>query len=509
MPGQIPLHTIPWTGTGPKWQFRNGIGKTEADKIDLHIEEDGYFNSIGSNLASDTLPPFTEPKAYEIVLIPGYGNGQIIGNGELRIDFAKSKVQVDPTFKNIPGEGEGAGATIINDGGIITMMGQEKAGGGGIFLNTGVIHNSRLSGLTDIRAKDTSPLLKGAELYIKYGTFQNAGDLTGATFAGGLGYKYVYSLLNEISVEDDGIFSNGLLAAGGGNVEIGQYDLLSLRDNAAFNNESGGLFVISGRRVDARGDDPKAPITKDNPNNQPNLMIGAGTTFTNKGIIQNTGMIDVYGTLDHSGTSFQNNMGIRVKSGGTLKLSADITLGGRSQLETPDQQDLKWGNKAPITIDKGGTIIGKTHVTSGTVLIDGTIAPGNSAGGMKFGGDLILSETSTKEIELGGTNSFEFHRNDTQHDFTEIQGDLLINGGELNVSLIDGFELSLDQEFIIAKIDGELTGTFNGLEQGAIVGKFDSVYGQTGMNLFITYEAGDGNDIALYTEDNLFGIRNL
>ena len=128
---------------------------------------------------------------------------------------------------------------------------------------------------------------------------------------------------------------------------------------------------------------------------------------------------------------------------------------------------------------------------------------------MLFTGDVTYGETSTKEIELGGSDSFEFHRNDTQHDFTEIQGDLLINGGQLNVSLIDGFELDLNHEFIIAKVDGELAGTFEGLEEGAIVGSFDSVYGQIPMNLFITYEGGDGNDIALYTADNIFGISNI
>ena len=119
---------------------------------------------------------------------------------------------------------------------------------------------------------------------------------------------------------------------------------------------------------------------------------------------------------------------------------------------------------------------------------------------MLFEGNLTLGETSTEEVELGGTDHFDFHRTDTEHDFVEITGDLIINGGELNVSLIDGFELSIDQEFMIAKIDGELTGTYEGLEEGAIVGSFDSVYGQIGINLFITYEAGDGNDISLYTK---------
>lgn len=168
-------------------------------------------------------------------------------------------------------------------------------------------------------------------------------------------------------------------------------------------------------------------------------------------------------------------------------------------------------NNGVIDVTGGGSIIGGGIVNgSGKFIgdhdITGTLAPGNSAGGMLFEGNLTLGETSTKEVELGGTDHFDFHRTDTEHDFFEITGDLIINGGELNVSLIDGFELGLDQEFMISKIDGELMGTFKGLEQGAIVGKFDSIFGGIERNLFINYEAGDGNDIALYTEDNFLGL---
>ncbi len=162
-------------------------------------------------------------------------------------------------------------------------------------------------------------------------------------------------------------------------------------------------------------------------------------------------------------------------------------------------------NNGVIDFTGGGSTIGGGIVNGngkfiGDLDYTGTLAPGNSAGGMLFEGNLTLGETSTKEVELGGTDHFDFYRTDTEHDFVEITGDLIINGGELNVSLIDGFELSIDQEFMIAKIDGELTGTYECLEEGAIVGSFDSVYGQIGMNLFITYEAGDGNDISLYTK---------
>jgi hypothetical protein len=104
-----------------------------------------------------------------------------------------------------------------------------------------------------------------------------------------------------------------------------------------------------------------------------------------------------------------------------------------------------------------------------------------------------------KEIELGGSANYDFHRIDTEHDFIEVTGDLIINGGTLEVSLIDDFKLQRGQEFIIAKVDGELIGQYDGLSEGALVGHFDSIYGNK-IGLNITYTAGNGNDIALYTK---------
>lgn len=131
--------------------------------------------------------------------------------------------------------------------------------------------------------------------------------------------------------------------------------------------------------------------------------------------------------------------------------------------------------------------------------------PGSSAGGININGSLIFSEDSSKIIELGGDLDGGRDPSDTEYDYIDVTGDLIINGGTLEVSLINCFQLELDQEFIIAKVDGELTGQYDGLKEGSKVGMFDSVYGSNfEMPLFITYAGGDGNDIALYTQDTFF-----
>jgi hypothetical protein len=73
-----------------------------------------------------------------------------------------------------------------------------------------------------------------------------------------------------------------------------------------------------------------------------------------------------------------------------------------------------------------------------------------------------------------------------------IAGDLSLNG-LLNVELIDGHRLSANELYLIGDIAGVRSGQFQGLDEGALVGNF------SGRDLFITYTAGDGNDIGLFT----------
>ena len=211
--------------------------------------------------------------------------------------------------------------------------------------------------------------------------------------------------------------------------------------------------------------------------NDSEVINNGSFTIGNNGSLVATGVDS--GVLENTGSGYIVNKGKLESKNPNLLINngtIDSTFGS-----------FDWHNTRG-----SGKFIGPTEYS-------GKLSPGNSAGGLYFDGDLTLQAGAVKVIELSGDSDFGRDRINSEHDFIDVTGDLIINGGELNVSLIDGFELSLDQEFIIAKIDGELTGTFDGLEQGASVGKFDSIFGEMEMNLFINYAAGDGNDIALST----------
>jgi len=122
---------------------------------------------------------------------------------------------------------------------------------------------------------------------------------------------------------------------------------------------------------------------------------------------------------------------------------------------------------------------------TGDVFFEGDLRPGNSPDIVSFEGDVFLGTGAMSFIELGGLDLGEFDR-------FEIAGDFSLNGA-LDVSLIDGFALGFSQEFLIADITGTRDGFFDGLSEGDLVGNFG------GQDLFISYSAGDGNDISLFT----------
>ena len=65
--------------------------------------------------------------------------------------------------------------------------------------------------------------------------------------------------------------------------------------------------------------------------------------------------------------------------------------------------------------------------------------------------------------------------------------------GTLDVLLIDDFEFEEGMSFNFLRVGGTLIGEYDGLSKGDLVGNFG------GEDLYITYTAGSGNDVALYT----------
>ena len=315
--------------------------------------------------------------------------------------------------------------------------------------------------------------------------------------------------VNDVSFVNEGAV---IIQSGGYFTNNSEFDsgfkssdaLFEIQDSGEFRN-LGNLFAYS-ELVNQEGG---ILVNTSNMN-----LIGGKSQPTSQFL--NSGKFNNFFDLDLTSSEIKNNAsgvvnngvspdatkGVPTKALITLKDSTFTNLGDvenygsvtgtNSFINIDDKDNATWTNYA-------GSQIGGNLTINGTMRGATNYAPGLSAGGIKVNGSLVLTEDSSKTIELGGDFDGGRDPSNTEHDFIDVAGDLILDGGTLDVKLIDGFELGLNQEFIIAKVDGELTGTYDGLEQGAIVGSFDSIFGEMDLNLFIDYTAGDGNDIALST----------
>lgn len=191
------------------------------------------------------------------------------------------------------------------------------------------------------------------------------------------------------------------------------------------------------------------------------------------------------------------NQGVMAFSGGFTDVLGDvlnsaigqIAVGGGSVTTFFDDVTMDASN-LNIEVAASGTAVflgsyNGGNDGTGAVEVLGDLRPGNSPAEVTFAGELTLGSNTTTFIELGGLLLGEYDR------FT-VADDLNLDG-DLMVSLLDDFTLEVSAEFIIAQVDGNLSGAFSNYADGDLVGTFD------GTDLFIDYDAGDGNDVALFT----------
>ena len=157
---------------------------------------------------------------------------------------------------------------------------------------------------------------------------------------------------------------------------------------------------------------------------------------------------------------------------GDALIDGDFTNNG--SVDGPTSGDLSFNDN----VNGAGSYTGNIRFLQG-------FSPGNSPGLITFD-DVTFGNTSNLDIELGGLLA------GTEFDQLRILGDAHL-GGELTVSLIDDFPLDYGQSFEILEIAGSRFGQFAGLGEGDLVGTFG------GHDLFISYSAGSGNSVSLFT----------
>ncbi|WP_339683937.1 choice-of-anchor D domain-containing protein [Gimesia maris] len=139
-----------------------------------------------------------------------------------------------------------------------------------------------------------------------------------------------------------------------------------------------------------------------------------------------------------------------------------------------------------------GTYTGNVDATVTGVNKNVTLAPGNSPGQVVINGDLILNGDDFLDIEINGQTA------GSGYDQFIVNGAVVLNDAALNLTNtytpVDGDKFTLiDND----AADG-ITGEFIGFPEGH---EFTNFLG-SGLNAYLTYVGGNGNDVVIHMEDS-------
>ncbi|MBN2294564.1 MAG: hypothetical protein JXM70_19195, partial [Pirellulales bacterium] len=361
--------------------------------------------------------------------------------------------------------------SVVIEGGSITVGGQMNCGGPvdliGGTLSVGQITCTagkfNFSGgtlnitATDLIIDDSEPLgssldlTSGQHINVAYQTIVEAGSLVRVD--------------RGASLTADEIHNHGELELTGYSSELRAVNLLNtglIQGNGCIkavlqNDTNGQIRVESGNRIVVDADAP-------NSINQGTIDLADGTfEYTNAFINGATGFIAGRGTI-RCGGELQND-GAIVLSGGFSDIHGDvvndevgstivITGGG----VTTFYDDVHSDGLIRVSADCAAVFLGEFSGTggtsgTGTVYLEGDLRPGNSPAELHFGGDLVLGNNASMDIELAGNEPGD------GYDVVDVSGMLSIDG-ELNVTFIDGFSPLPTDTFDILDFT-EISGTFS------------------------------------------------
>lgn len=206
-------------------------------------------------------------------------------------------------------------------------------------------------------------------------------------------------------------------------------------------------------------------------------LFPGGSTITGPGVIDNRGELSGTGTIEAE---------VNNSAGGTIDVINDVlsftaattnNVGGQinainSTIEFP----------AGLTNDGQLNLINSSIVGS---VKSSAAGAGTLVGSNSVSSDFAMASGDALYIRIEGLLPSQF-------DALSIGGNVTL-AGALNVSVDPGFSLTGGESFQIVDITGTQSGMFAGLADGGLVGNFG------GVDLFIDYDGGDGNDVVLFT----------
>ncbi len=202
-----------------------------------------------------------------------------------------------------------------------------------------------------------------------------------------------------------------------------------------------------------------------------NIDPGANITIQGNHSSANGGTTNVGSSTDTSDTSL-------VITGSSLLDGGGLDFGGQPNVNTQYHSTLRVINGIEF---RGAFLTGTGTTFADTIFTQGAmVSPGHSPGQLTFEGSVTMDNTTTTEMQLGGTNAGD------EFDQIAQTGGTVTLGGKLLISFVDDFEniVTLDDTFDIITSDAALSGSFSNVVSGQRMATSD------GKGTFIVADSG-------------------
>ncbi len=439
----------------------NGIDSeiSVLDRLDIGNFGDGSISisNQGSVTTYDTM-----------IGVVGVSNGTATVNGQGSVLSIAHNLEVG---------GQGNAILDIENNGLVAVGNRTSIGDFGVInVNGGRLEFGTMSWDDFEQINATSGSIAGT---LHHSGYTEANSLPG--------FNHLEADISEVFVENTGtLFGEANFAMSVRNNSAGQIEVIagerfriggSLENSGQANVFGGNLRVdlngLNSGEINLLGGQVRFGQTLQNLSG--GIVTGRGQLIADEGII-NEGVLAFSQNTDILGDLNNLSGGLIVTSGGALTTFYDDVINNGSEIRTSgDSRSVFFGQVSGV-----GAFTGL-----GTVYFEGDLRPGNSPGVMTFEGDVSLGGNSMTAFELGGYEIGE-------HDRLVVGGNLFLDG-QMSVETIDEFAIGWNQRFLIADVGGERFGMFDNVGEGQLIGNFN------GVDVFLTYQGGDGNDIVLFS----------
>ncbi len=525
----------------------NGTGGTSTGNTNYGVYVNGTSSTITSaggnvNVAGLGGGSGTSNSNYGIFVqsdgkITAAGTGTVTVNGTggpptginnfgVRVAGANAAITSGGGYVNVTGLGGGSGTSNGNLGIHVYLAGSITAGGTGTVTvngtggpstglnNYGVQVYGTNSVITSAGGNVSVTGMGGGSLSSSdnYGVLVNtAGNIT----AGGTGTVNV----NGTGGNTTGATNIGVMVSGTSSAITSTAGNVSVTGNGGGSGASGnnyGIYVALEGKITAGS---TGTVTANGTGGSASGAVNTGVyLFGSSALITSAGgNVSVTGQGGGSGSS-TNNYGVNIQNGGLISVTGSGTLG----VTGTGGPSSGTGNDGVYLVNSGAVAISSP---SGAITVTGTrgSSSASSADVNLFNG-YVGSTSTTAGITINSTTGGTWTNNaNTDVSTNAAQSTTFGAGSKFNVE-IDGITLnsnyqqlnavgllnlnnatltftgsslvpSLGQTFTIVNNDGSdaITGTFNGLAEGAAITGFLG----SALNANITYVGGTGNDVVL------------